>query len=660
MKQNHFLRMVLFGMLFLSMSELFAQDYATKIGKCTEYEMKMTACPFDSIAEAMVLYDIGTLSIQVINDSYKYVYERKTKIKVFTKAGIDQAEFVIPYYKGDNGYERVTGLKGNTYNLVNGKIVATSLDSKNAFEEKKSDHWYNKKFAMPDVKEGSVFDISYTITSPYLMVLPTWDFQSDIPILYSEYKVTTNPHFEYAHSLTGGGFYDDYQKYDDNGEVTYINLIPYHDAVEKFVMKNIPAFRDESYITSSKDYMRRLHFQLTTYKQSNGFREDLVSTWSKLCQELLDSDSFGGYMKSCQRDGKDIVQILTLMSDSSTLSKAKKIDRYLKSNYSYNGDESYMAGKTLKEVSLEKSGSAAQLNLMAVGYFRAAGFQADPVLLSTRSNGKIQVNYPFVDAFDYVVAMVKVDSILYMVDVTEPLLNFNEVPSRCLNDVGLVVRKDNPDWIHFESLANSDNRHEIELIPNPDSDSLSMNVKLTSSFYEGVSKRKRFKNNYAELAKDLLGKDYLSYDSIRCANLTDFEKPFELTFNKKEQLERLEDKLLINPFCDLVPTENPFKQPERNYPVDFNYKWSKTFSIKIKIPEGYKVFSKPAPFTVNNKNIRIVYTINDNEPGYLTVVALYMFKKDVYPAENYNEIKDYYNKIVSKFNENIILQAVGI
>lgn len=659
MKSTYHLRIVLTFTLMLAVFGLFAQDYATKVGKCTEYEMKMTSCPFDSLAEAMVLYDIGTLSIQVINDSYKYVFERKMKVKVFNRAGLDQAEFTIPYYKGDDGFERVTGIKGNTYNIVNGKIVSTSFESKNIFEEKKSEHWYMKKVALPDVKEGSVFDFAYTVTSPYLMVLPTWHFQKDIPILYSEYTVTTNPHFEYTHALRGGGFYDDYQKYDDNGEVTYINMVPYHNAVEKFVMKNIPAFRDETYITSENDYMRRLDFQLTTYRQSNGFREHLISSWPKLCERLLESESFGGYIKTCQREGKDAIELLSAMSET-PLDKAKKIDRYLKTNYSYNQNESYLTNKTYREMMVEKSGNAANLNLMAVGYLRAAGFEANPVILSTRGNGKIQVNYPFLDAFDYVVALVKVDSTLYMVDVTEPLLNFNEVPARCLNETGLIVNKDKADWINFESLANSDNRHEIELFPNPATDSLEMNFKITSSFYEGVLKRKKFKTEYDDLAKSLIGKDYLSFDSIRGENMTDPEKPFELYFVKKESLDKIEDKILINPFCDLIPTENPFKKPERAFPIDFNYKWSKTFSVKIKVPEGYKVFSKPAPLTVNNKNIRIVYTINDNEPGYLTVVALYQFKKDLYPAESYAEIKEYFNKIVSKFNENIILQSVGI
>jgi hypothetical protein len=629
-----------------------AQDDLAKFGNCSMEEIQLKHCSFDSVAEGEVLFDVGKL---YFDDMGYIVLERRIRIKVFTKAGLDQAEFSIPYLKGS---QKINSLKGNTYNLENGKIVTTSLITKNAFEEQVADDWYQKKFAMPNVKEGSVFEISYTLLIPGIFNMPAWEFQCDIPVLFSMLDATIDPRYRYTHLLKGEKPLDDFQRTTVNTMPVFINKIPYSRENLKFIMRNVPAFKDESFITSSNDYIIKLNFQLAAYRKSDASWEPFLSTWPKLCEGLFESDYFGDYIKSCERAAKDIVTDNKLDTMSIT-NRCKWIDNYMKTNFEYNDIESFLSRQSCKQLLEKKSGSSADLNLMAVGFLRAAGIQADPVILSTRDHGKIQSAFPFIDAFNYAVALANIDSTLYIIDVTEPLLNFREVPIRCLNDEGMIVRKDRDEWIDFESTFMSDNRHEVELVLNPTLDSVSAQVKLTSTGYEALKKRKLFKTDYKKLAEDLMGKNYLSYDSITCANLTDTKQPFELYFSRPYEVEQVDGNLLIDPCCGMIITENPFMQPERSYPIDFTYKFSKTYSIKINIPKGYQVLSKPENFVVNNKKTRIVYTINSDDKS-LTVIALYQFKNDVYPAEDYKELKQYYDNIISRFNQKIILQPTQI
>lgn len=627
-----------------------SQEFVRDFGKCSMDELQLTHCPFDSTASAMVIYDIGNLDYET---TVGYFFTRKMKIKIFSKAGIEHGKISIVYLNGN----KVTSIKANTYNLVDGKIVKTPLSLKETFDEQLYDDWYVKKIALPEVREGSVIEITFKRNAIHYANIPTWEFQKEIPVLYSEYKALMYPLFQYKHQVTGEIPLDEYNHEFENAIPVNLYKRNYFPEKYLFVMKDIPAFVDQSFITCMEDYIAKVDFQLTGILTSFGNYESNLSTWPKLCQELLDFESFGTYIKSAERQSRDMISFL---EGKTALEKVKWVDQHMKMTFTHNDDYSFLASETFKKILTEKSGNSADLNLAAIGMLKAAGIDVKPVLLSTRDHGMIQKLYPFVDEFNYVVGLVLLDSIYYVIDVTEPLLKFGDIPPHCLNDEGLIVTKGETEWLKLEGTEMSDVRYDITLSANMNHDSLSIECKSTSTYYEALEKRHSFKDEYESLAIEYIGEDYKSYDSIRCENLTTPEQPFIFRFSKKEELESIDNHLIINPFCGYVLTENPLKQPVRDYPVDFTYKWSRSFSVKMKIPEGYKISTKPQNLTVNNKNIRIVYSVSEPEPGIINILGVYQFKKDVYPASDYAEIKAYYDQIISKFNEKITFEPIGI
>jgi len=111
----------------------------------------------------------------------------------------------------------------------------------------------------------------------------------------------------------------------------------------------------------------------------------------------------------------------------------------------------------------------------------------------------------------------------------------------------------------------------------------------------------------------------------------------------------------VQPFCNFNLAKNPLTQPVRNYPVDIIYKKSSKFQTTLSIPEGYKLAKKPSDLKVENSLIKILYTTDTLTNGLVNVVGNYEFKKDVYDVVNYKEMKYYFNVIVDKFNEGIVL-----
>ena len=56
---------------------------------------------------------------------------------------------------------------------------------------------------MPNVKEGSVIEYKYTIRTNNIGMLRDFDFQTDIPVNYSEYKTYIPEYFIYNTKMKG-------------------------------------------------------------------------------------------------------------------------------------------------------------------------------------------------------------------------------------------------------------------------------------------------------------------------------------------------------------------------------------------------------------------------------------------------------------------------
>lgn len=51
--------------------------------------------------------------------------------------------------------------------------------------------------------------------------------------------------------------------------------------------------------------------------------------------------------------------------------------------------------------------------------------------------------------------------------------------------------------------------------------------------------------------------------------------------------------------------------------------------------------------------------MDDKTPGTIKVNAQYELKRDVYPAETYPKIKQYFNLIVNRLNEKLVLTPLN-
>lgn len=633
-------------------------DYFKKSGVITQEDIDLKSCSYDASADAVVLFDVGKSSFIRSEEGYDVLFQRITRIKILSEGGIGYANVEIPFYREDDIYEKVNNISAKTYEMTDGHITnITELNLSACYNEKTSENWYVKKFALPNVKPGCIIEYTYSINSQYYFNLRDWEFQWRIPVLYSEYETRMIPFYEYTYILQGRSQLDVYESYEDNSKLPrqYASL-EFKDMVYRFGLKNIPAFVDEGFITSVSDYIIKIDFQLSGFTNLNGVKVQIMTTWPELVKDYLKNENFGKYMNKCEKSAEKM-----LVPDSILGKPPAQVFRYVvnfaKDNFKWDEYNRQFAEKTPSEFTREKAGNSAEINLWLVGALRSAGIEAYPLLLSTRSHGRVYKDYPFSHSFNYVVACVYIDGKPILADATDPYIAEDDISVSCLNDAGLLVDKENLKWLSLQSPELS----KLKVYLKFDSVAAVPSILVANSAtnYEAARLRNAYADNTPELISDLNKKMYLvDKNSVSVKNFQKGSNYFSYSYTVNSKVEEINNKLYISPFLAEVFDNNPLKQKTRNYPVDITYPVSRTYKAEIVIPAGYKVDFLPEKSTLNDELFELNYFVEELY-GSVHVSFSYSFKQAKYQVENYGRIKAFFDRIVKKGNEKIVLVKVA-
>ena len=131
-----------------------------KFGKVSKDILTQAEHPIEKSAEAAVLHEKIRSYYNYNDDSgWAIIREVTKRLKIYSKKGLDRATFVVPLYVSGSSDERISGIKGITHNMVNGKAEAVKLKKEGIFREESNKYYENVKITLPEVKEGSVIDI---------------------------------------------------------------------------------------------------------------------------------------------------------------------------------------------------------------------------------------------------------------------------------------------------------------------------------------------------------------------------------------------------------------------------------------------------------------------------------------------------------------------
>jgi hypothetical protein len=486
-----------------------------------------------------------------------------------------------------------------------------------------------------------------------------WNFQKKIPVIFSQLTYRAIPFYEYTYILTGTKKFDIFN-HKELATDFHFGGVEYKEMEYNFGMRDIPAFKDEEFIASKKNYMVALNFQLSKIFYPRGGSKEYISTWPAMCDEFFKNDYFGKYINSTEKEAKKILPALGLENDTED-EKIQKITSYIKRNYNWNGGNGKFSTQKTGDFIKKKTGNAADINLFLIGLLNAAGIKTDPIVLSTRDYGAISKSHPFMNFLNYVIARVDVNGEHFYIDATEPLLYYKQLPTRCLNVEGLVVKKKvkTEEWITIlqDYLATTVKEFTITVVPEE------ATLKVNST-YQGIN-HDAYIFRKIHLGKDENITDYLkekeqlsSVSNLKIGNSSpSTNDPFSFSFDFDYVLEMAGDKIFINPFCGRALNDNPFKQSKRSLPIDMIYAAGEKYKSTIIIPEGYKVESIPSVLDYNGKQMSIQYNINQKE-NTIEVEASYSFLQNIYDAKAYIPLKVTTGEAIKRFSDMIVLTKI--
>ena len=638
-----------------------AQETSIKWGKIPEEDLKMATYALDTSAAALVLADIGYFTYDLRAPDQLTELNVHRRIKILKRNGFSEGDIEIPYYSKDR-YQDIVQLKAQIFNPDGSK---RSIEKKDFFEEKTAEGYTTKKFTFPEIQVGSVIEYSYVMQTKDWVRIPTWYFQTDIPVRLSEYVLNIPEFLEFV-IISRGRELDRNEQFLESG-------IGIRNRKYILAVNDAPALKEEAFITTMTDYTAHVIFQISGTVQ-NGVREPYLSDWKTVAKQLLEDESFGKRIdrKANFNDAYDKVAPL-VASAKTPEEKLKTIYHFVLDHIKWDETNGIYQTEPLNKVFELKKGDAAGVNLMLIALLKAFGFDAKPFLVSTREHGQPIELYPIRSQFNYVLAYLKHNDKVQLLDATHRQRPMGLPAIRALNNKGWIVDAEKPEW--------------LDIVPGRSSSTRMFNITLNEEG-KAVGKIVSAYDGYAalEVREELTKKDdpqssnqapeedkdedvsatlaNIEYDSVTIKNLDDIYKT--LAYNAKVVIPEggtvNGDFIYLNPVLHPAFDENPFKQTVREYPVDIPYPLAHRYVLNLTIPEGYAVEQMPEQVSLslpeNGGKFTFLVSKLAGTTRTFQINSTIQINQVHFEPDEYAAIKKFFDLIIEKQQEQLVLKKI--
>jgi len=626
---------------------IFAQYKFLDLPKLDIEDLKTTSYSKNAAEPAEVLYKTyhyyiteGELHLDVISRVKIYKKDDAKKFleeEIYTRQGSNSTN------------EKITSLKVNTYNLVDGKIAATQVDKNSKYKSKENKNYSVTKFAFENVKDGSVVEYKYSILSPFMYVIPKVMIEDEVPIRYFEYVFDAPVYYGYNVNYKG-------ELKPFKQEVADKMLYGSDSRTYRFAYKDIAAYKDEKYVNNIENYRTSVRFELNSTNfpmsggnlhdgsMSGGFKSYGVS-WQDIRKQLYDDENFGDELKR----NNLVKEILPeeIKSIKNEAERAAAVLKFTQSKYSWDGEYSAFTDKGLKNLISTKLGNSAEINLLLILLMRSANLNAEPVLLSTVGRGILTSYSPSIGMLNYVLASLDFDGKFTLYDATSKMTTPNIIRPAALNYYGFVMTKTEAKQINVLCPQKSVTYLTVDAKLNPDG-TFGGSFSDRDTMLYAMMNNERHDENKTEYQNTYYKERYkFPYTNIKSGvtEKGDFQTSFD--FDSDSFVDGIGNKLVFNPLLFLFNKSHEFDQTdERRSPIELYTGYDKIKKVTITLPDGY-VFEnvpKSKKFRTEDSAIQYVYKVTQ-EGNKLTVETTTTVEDPVYPKEYYPAFKQIFDNI---------------
>ncbi|MCB0640151.1 MAG: DUF3857 and transglutaminase domain-containing protein, partial [Phaeodactylibacter sp.] len=565
------------------------------------------------------------------------------RFKILDESALHLASRKFYYW----GSRRMRSFKAQTINRdpATGEVRIDEVPKDEVYTVDVSGETRAKSVAFPNVQVGSILEYTYTLESEYYTSLEDWVFQdANLPTLYSSLEFHCADWLYYSILTLGKNLNTKYADAKEN---------------KKWALTNIRSFKDEPFVNNYLDYADQVQFQLTAYKQGRyGELVKVLEEWDAIARRIR--EYYQPYFRK-DKEAERLLESLTLPEAQSE--KVEAIYKAVQQRIAWNGRYRVLYDKDIDETLEIGEGNSADINLFIIQLLREAGIEAHPILISTRSSGKVLMSYPIISQFNHVIVAVKNGEGFQLVDGISKDLPLSLLPLEDYNYYGLLIQDKEATWLTFPEPGAAGVTYLVDLdLTNPEQ--ITGRIACKYEEYEAFFGRQAWKE---EGMKSLLG-EQLETDvlNLRLQNpdvryLDDPTKAFIV----EADLYQEENPLFESEFLYIDPDimgqfeENPFKSPQRDFPIELPFPTVKRIIYKLKLPEHLEVEDIPesTSFLLLEGAGQFVTSYRLSDDNLLDIRATQKLNSAYFKPEQYAELRTFYQQITDQMQEMAVFKA---
>jgi hypothetical protein len=432
---------------------------------------------------------------------------------------------------------------------------------------------------------------------------------------------------------------------------------------KQITYSQLPALKEQSFIPNIYDYSPKVSFRITNLKRfpAQDKAEQIKGDFGQsVVEEVLKHK--GGMPRLLSKFEVPKAYDYRLKAIAKPEEKIGKIFDLVRRNFRWNKVDSLFidSKKTFDGLWNERKCTGSEINLTLVKVLMNYGFEAYPMLVSTRNHGRIDQEFAAISDFNRIIAVVYFHDKVIPLDATQTFGDYPMLSFDVLNTWGLSLALTPERWIYLEDTHNKYNNSSL-LLGTLLNDAVFRTNAYVNSFcfakaqsvaaIETDSIKKFVKNTFRSpytIKHFIVANEYI--DSLPLAQEFDVEIPV----TKDNDLREV--NVTFNQFPDSLKSiaEN------RIYPLDFGYLQEYELKGEFSFPQDYQVYLLPNQVNLSILNGDVKYSrVYHGTAQSFSYVSSLVFKKSFFSVAEAKEIGALMKKINNYQLQNVIVRKVN-
>ncbi len=614
-------------------------------------------------SDALVLSESHDVHV-IIDENYDLeTVENVSKITKLFKNIEDYASVEIPVYAG----ERITNLIARTINPDGTIIELKKNDFHTITGSDNGEVFYSDekriKFTFPAIQKNSIIEYDYSKEEEYPFVMDTWNIQGGIPKLENNYQLTAPTLLLAPKEKGGAGWSWRYCTYNTilDDPKSYSNLNPSSNTRDESVTftwlkKNIPAFEPEPMMPPYSDYLQYVKFAPSNWKSWND-----ISNWyyNKLfLPQFIITDDIKNEAQSLTKDCH------------TTEDKIRILYNYIQT-IRYIAIELGRGGIIPNKPDIifrRKYGDCKDKSILLLSLLKSIDIKANPVLVLTSDEGKIDPNFPSWN-FNHMIVKATVNGKDYWMDPTVEHCRLGELPYQCQDNNVLLLNDDGTSEIETTPPSTSNDNEKLitEKVDVKDGNTAKFDISIVYKGEFNLSYRSFFtdrsKDDMIKYCQSLVAQDYLNAKVIKYSleNLDSINSDLILHFDilVPNIISRQGSLAFLNVDPSLFSENFDWlARDKRKYDIEFSFPYTIQKNISVILPKQYfKINELPSDFSENEDGIDINRSCKATSSDNFNILESFVISTKDIKSKDYSDIKNIFDNVKEELNKKIILSA---